>query len=487
MLAQVDLVEDALAELGIPAFRIGVEPGRTLEIFHEQARRPGTVIFNMIESPPGRPSLHSDSAAALELAGLPFTGSSASALWLTTDKLATRALLASEGIAVAPGGRLDLDRPEVLDRVPPPWILKPASEDASIGLEGDPVCADRAAALRRGAELAGRFPGQPVLVERYLPGRELNVSLLANESTVEVLPVAEILFEGFPDGMSRVVGYEAKWDVGSFPYIHTVRHFPQGDEDADLIRRVSEMALAAWRLCGLAGYARIDLRLDERGVPHVLEVNANPCLDGDAGFLAAAGKAGLPVREVVRRIVAAAGRVPAPEPTGKKGIQAPPSSSLPAIRRSLEPSDREALEFLIHGTGFFNGEEAEVALELIDDRLAQGDASHYRFLVAENEGAVTGYACWGPIPGTVASADLYWIVVDPATQGKGIGAALLRAAEAWICASGRDRCYIETSTRAQYDGTRRFYMACGYHLAAELPDFYAPGDGKAIFLKDLGG
>jgi D-alanine-D-alanine ligase len=492
VLAQVDLVEDALAELGIPAFRIGVEPGRTLEIFHEQARRPGTVIFNLIESPPGRPSLHSGSAAALELAGLPFTGSSASALWLTTDKLATRALLASEGIAVAPGGKLDLDRPEVLDRVPPPWILKPASEDASIGLEGDPVCTDRPAALRRGAELASRFPGQPVLVERFLPGRELNVSLLANESAVEVLPVAEIIFEGFPDGMSRVVGFEAKWDVGSFPYLHTVRHFPQGDEDADLVRRVSEMALAAWRLCGLAGYARIDLRLDERGVPHVLEVNANPCLDADAGFLAAAGKAGLPVREVVRRIVAAASppsppwppspASPTPSP-GEGGTRPVPVE----IRRVIDAADREPLAVLIHATGFFNDEEVEVALELIDGRLAHGEASHYRFLVAEREGGVAGYACWGPIPGTAASADLYWIVVDPAHQGKGIGAALLRAAEEWICASGRNRVYIETSTRAQYDGTRGFYKACGYHLAAELPDFYAPGDGKAIFLKDLEG
>jgi D-alanine-D-alanine ligase len=304
VLAQVGMVEGALAALGIPACRVAVDPGQALEIFRGI---PGdTVVFNLIESPPGRPYLHTDCAAVLELADLPFTGSSPAALALTTDKLATRALLASEGVAVAPGGRLDLDNPAVLDRVPPPWILKPAFEDASIGLEGDPVCHVRETALDRGAALARRFPRQPVLVESYLPGRELNVSLLADGERVEVLPVAEMLFEGFPDGMSRVIGYEAKWVEESFACIHTVRHFPEGPEDSELLRQVREIAVASWRLCGLSGYARIDFRLDEQGAPNVLEINANPCLSADAGFMAAAARAGLSHEDVVSRILAVA-------------------------------------------------------------------------------------------------------------------------------------------------------------------------------------
>lgn len=296
VLAQVACVESALAELGHPSARLAVEPGRTLEIFQGLAR--DTVIFNLIESPPGRPWIHTDSTAVLELAGFPYTGSSPAALALTTDKIATRALLASEGVAVAPGGRLDLDRPHVLDRVPPPWILKPAFEDASIGLEGDPVCKTREAALERGAALTRRFPAQPVLVEHFLPGREFNVSMLA----AEVLPIAEILYDGFPEGMSRVLGYDAKWDESSFAYIHSVRHFP---EEAPVLEKVREMALASWRLCGLSGYARVDFRLDENGVPHVLEVNANPCLAENAGFMAAATRAGLSKGDVIRRILEA--------------------------------------------------------------------------------------------------------------------------------------------------------------------------------------
>jgi GNAT superfamily N-acetyltransferase len=145
------------------------------------------------------------------------------------------------------------------------------------------------------------------------------------------------------------------------------------------------------------------------------------------------------------------------------------------------------LDDLIRATGFFNPEEIDIALELVDDRLAQGEASHYRFLVGEVEGQVAGYACWGPILGTRASADLYWIVVHPREQGKGTGAVLLQAAEGWMAAEGRTRVYVETSTRAQYIPTRRFYLACGYDLTSELADFYAPGDGKAIFLKVLQG
>ncbi len=155
------------------------------------------------------------------------------------------------------------------------------------------------------------------------------------------------------------------------------------------------------------------------------------------------------------------------------------------IRRGLDPTDRTPLEALLRKTAFFNEEEVAVALELIDDGLLHQEASHYRFLVAVTYGEVAGYACWGPIPGTEASADLYWIVVHPEHQGKGYGAALLRAAEVWMEPAGRSRVYIETSTREQYEPTRLFYLACGYRPVAELPDYYRPGDGKAIFLKVL--
>jgi len=291
VLDQVELVATGLADLGIP---YQILPVLDWKPWLHLAAEPGMVVFNLMEAPPGVPHVQPDAAAALEVMGIPFTGSPPAVLWTTTNKLVTRALLASEGLPVAPGGRLS---PDLLDRIPGPWILKPACEDASLGLEGDPVCATREAALARARTLEERFPGQAVVAETFLPGRELNVSILAGE----VLPVAEIVFEDFPEGMSRVVGYEAKWHEDSFACIHTVRRLP--DDDPELLDRVREIAKAAWRICGLRGYARVDLRLDANGNPCVLEVNANPCLAADAGFMAAAAKAGLTPRDVIGRIL----------------------------------------------------------------------------------------------------------------------------------------------------------------------------------------
>ena len=155
------------------------------------------------------------------------------------------------------------------------------------------------------------------------------------------------------------------------------------------------------------------------------------------------------------------------------------------IRTDLRPEDRAPLEELLRATDFFNARELKVALELIDERLTHNETSHYHFLVVEDEGNVIGYACWGPIAVTLSSADLYWMAVHPASQGKGLGRTLLEAAEMWMAREGHTRVYLDTSLRQQYAPTRAFYLRCGYEVAAELPDFYAPGDGRAIFRKIL--
>jgi len=155
------------------------------------------------------------------------------------------------------------------------------------------------------------------------------------------------------------------------------------------------------------------------------------------------------------------------------------------IRRNLRSEDRDSLQELLEDTGFFNSEELQVAMELVDDRLQHGENSHYRFLVASSGRKLRGYACWGPIPGTVSSVDLYWIAVHPEGQGQGTGRALLLEAEAWILEEGRNRVYVETSSRPQYGPTRAFYRACGYIEDARLDEFYAPNEAKVIFLKVL--
>jgi D-alanine-D-alanine ligase len=302
VLAQVGLVRAALEGLGIAHEVIAVgERGIAPEAING-----ATVVFNLVESPPGRPAFQVEAAEAFERLGLPLTGSSAAVISVTTDKAATRERLQRAGVAVAAGGVLDPAHPELLVRVPPPWILKPALEDASLGLDDGAVTSDPATALARARELARRFPGQPLLVEHLLPGREFNIAMLAGPNGPEVLPPAEMTFVDFPADRPRILGWEAKWVESSFAYRHTVRQFLDAREER-LAKELAAIATAAWRACGVAGYARVDVRADEDGTLCVLEVNANPCLSPDAGFAAATARAGLSPDQVVARILDAAG------------------------------------------------------------------------------------------------------------------------------------------------------------------------------------
>src|SRR5690606_31385231 len=156
-------------------------------------------------------------------------------------------------------------------------------EHASVGLDDASVVADSGAAAalieRKRAELGGEW-----FAERFVPGRELNLALLATPAGVRALPVAEIEFDAFPADKPRIVGYAAKWDADSFEYRATPRRF---DIEPELAARAIDLALACWARFGLEGYARVDFRVGTDGAPTILEINANPCLSPDAGFAAA--------------------------------------------------------------------------------------------------------------------------------------------------------------------------------------------------------
>jgi ribosomal protein S18 acetylase RimI-like enzyme len=152
-------------------------------------------------------------------------------------------------------------------------------------------------------------------------------------------------------------------------------------------------------------------------------------------------------------------------------------------RQNVRSDDREAIGRLVRATGFFSAEEEGIAVELIDERLMKGEASGYFFLFAEEKDLLLGYTCFGPIPGSAHSYDLYWIAVDPEAQGKGIGKTLMVESERLMAARGARRVYADTSSRPQYEPTRAFYRARGYVQEACLSDFYGPGEGKIIFVK----
>lgn len=156
------------------------------------------------------------------------------------------------------------------------------------------------------------------------------------------------------------------------------------------------------------------------------------------------------------------------------------------MRSELRDSDGRAVREILHSSGFFYEEEIVVAEELIQERRAKGEASGYHFLLADStSGECLGFACFGPIALTQGSHDLYWIAVHEKARHGGLGSRLLAESERRIAAMGGRRVYIETSSRALYEPTRAFYLKRGYGIEATLADFYAPGDGKVIFVKVL--
>jgi len=157
--------------------------------------------------------------------------------------------------------------------------------------------------------------------------------------------------------------------------------------------------------------------------------------------------------------------------------------------RKLEPGDRPFIEKMVISTGKFSDVEVATALELVDEALSRGEEeSGYLFAVLEygkEHRVAEGYACYGPVPLTLGTYDLYWIVVNPVSQGKGLGSHLLKYVGTDVLKRGGRMILIETSSQETYGATIRFYEHSGYHLAARIRNFYRVGDDKLIFQKEL--
>ncbi len=158
-----------------------------------------------------------------------------------------------------------------------------------------------------------------------------------------------------------------------------------------------------------------------------------------------------------------------------------------AFRDLVLPSDVEAVREMVRATGYFNDEEVAIAAELVAETLARGDEAGYSYLFAEADGRVVGYSCYGLVPCSSVSWDLYWIAVHPSQQGSGLGRRLLRETERRVREAGGLALYAETSGKAQYFSTRAFYEKSGYATAGVFEDFYAVGDAKYTYCMRLDG
>lgn len=268
-----------------------------------QEVKPGFVV-NLVETIFGNGRLVHVGPAFFEHFQVPYTGCQSDAIYTTSDKILAKKLMKEVGIPTA-GFFTYGTLKKASDKISGQWIVKSAWEHASFGLDENEKLL-----FETRDELLNRFEKEKnpdhFFAERYIHGREFNLSILGKKTDAEVLPPAEIRFT-YPDGKPRIVGYKAKWDEASFEYINTNRSFDFTEYDRTLLEKLKHICHQCWVVFGLTGYARVDFRVDENGNIFVLEINANPCISADSGFVAAATRAGLSQKEVVKRILEAVG------------------------------------------------------------------------------------------------------------------------------------------------------------------------------------
>ncbi len=288
----------ALNDLGHDA-ELQPVPADLNGLAHALCRTDFGIVFNMVERFCGQDCLAAAIPAVLDTLGIAYTGSGAATIALAADKPATKRILRAAG----------LPTPDWVE--PPAWgdlgdgiscIVKSATEDASLGLEDASVVRGKAAMEAR-IQACRRLHGGRWFAEAFVEGREFNVAVLEDDGMPLVLPIQEMRFCNWPGDKPQILSYRAKWDEESGECAGTLRHFGVEREEPALAARLSKLARDSWRLLGIRGYVRVDVRVDELGSPHILELNPNPCLDPESGFAIAAGQAGLSYAQLITRLL----------------------------------------------------------------------------------------------------------------------------------------------------------------------------------------
>ncbi|MFV0442348.1 MAG: D-alanine--D-alanine ligase [Planctomycetaceae bacterium] len=313
VLAQREFVATALQSAGHTVDSLATTLNLELVQRTLSQSRPELVV-NLVEALGGSDRLMPLATLLLETLGIPFTGCGSETILRTSNKVKAKQSLEQANLPTPLWFAAGMNVHDFLaiDGVglgavddPARWILKPIWEHASVGMTDDSVISPPSAKemIRQVGRLT-QETGRPHFAEQYISGREFNLSLLAgDDGTPQVLPPAEIDFSSFPIGKPRIVGHAAKWEVDSFEYQQSPRTFAFSASDQPLLNELSTLARECWQLFHLRGYARVDFRVDADGRPWILEVNANPCLAPDAGFVAALDRAGIAPQAALERIV----------------------------------------------------------------------------------------------------------------------------------------------------------------------------------------
>jgi D-alanine-D-alanine ligase len=297
-LVQVEQIKHSLATAGYRIQRAAFSGDLIAleDLLHTQRF---DAVFNLVETFHGSRLLHAIPLLCEET-GIAFTGGNSTSLFLTGDKLLAKRLMRLANIPTPPW--IDHDDPESLEAcIGQTLICKPRDQEASVGIDDDSVFTCTAEAELR--ERIAYAAAHQMILERYIEGDECNISVVSEGGRPTIFPIAQMRFVDYPEGKPRIVGYEAKWDEHSFAYHHTVRSFSFEQEQPRLAARLRSIVEEAWTLFSCTGYGRVDVRIDAQGNPFVLELNMNPCIAQDSGYVAACAQAGLSYDEAIAQIL----------------------------------------------------------------------------------------------------------------------------------------------------------------------------------------
>jgi len=292
---QAEAVQDALRKLDLQHQIFPLKDDIESFIRALKTYKPDVAI-NLCEGAFGESHLEMNVPALLELLGIPYTGSPPLTLALCQNKGLTKHILKAKGIPT-PKHQILSNFEDWRRGIDYPLFVKPLSEDASLGISRKSFVIDDDE-LKSQVEYINKRYKQPALVEEYIDGKELNVAILGNEKP-QVLPISEIVFEFSND--PKIVDFAAKWFKESEEYKKTKPVCPAKLKPSirDNVKRV---ALQAYELLHCRDYARVDIRLKDE-VPYVLEVNPNPDISPDAGFVRSLKAAGISFEEFVKEII----------------------------------------------------------------------------------------------------------------------------------------------------------------------------------------
>ncbi len=297
---EIGVVQKSLEEYGHSVSKLCVNHN-VVDAFQELNQVHWDVVFNFCESSSGDSMQEMYIASVFELLGIKYTGSTPLVLGMALHKDIVKRILYQSGIptpefwCVRPYQEI----PHIENRKYP-VIIKPNREDASIGIDNHAIVVNEEQLRQRVSYVHKTFE-QAALIERFISGREVNVSILGTKELTP-LPISEIDFSGMPEHLHKIVSYEAKWSENSIAYGKTKPVCP-AQIDEVLAEKVKAIAMDAYKAIGVRHYGRIDMRIDEANNPFVLEVNPNPDISEDAGFVRSARIGGYPYSKLINHIL----------------------------------------------------------------------------------------------------------------------------------------------------------------------------------------